>query len=77
MPLSEYIAKGVEEPVTAVGQITTATQAEDILQAGEVEVIMLGRAELRDPQWPLRAAAELDAEVAWPIQYERGKFPKN
>lgn len=76
VPLSEFVARGVEEPVTAVGQITSAAQAEEILQAGEIEVIMLGRAELRDPHWPLRAAAELDAEVVWPLQYERGKFPK-
>lgn len=77
VPLSEYVARGVEEPVTAVGQITSAKQAEEILQAGDIEVIMLGRAELRDPHWPLRAAAELDAEVVWPLQYERGRFPKN
>ena len=77
VPLSEYVARGVEEPVTAVGQITSAAQAEEILQAGDIEVIMLGRAELRDPHWPLRAAAELDADVVWPLQYERGKFPKN
>jgi 2,4-dienoyl-CoA reductase-like NADH-dependent reductase (Old Yellow Enzyme family) len=76
VPLSEFVARGVEEPVTAVGQITSAAQAEEILQAGEIEVIMLGRAELRDPHWPLRAAAELDAEVVWPLQYERGRFPK-
>ncbi len=77
VPLAEFVADRVEEPVSAVGQITTATQAEAILQAGKVEVIMLGRALLRDPQWALRAAAELDEEVSWPVQYERGKFPKN
>lgn len=76
VPLSEFVAKSVEEPVTAVGQITTAQQAEEILERGEVEVIMLGRAVLRDPYWPLRAAAELGDDVAWPVQYERGKWPK-
>ena len=77
VPLSEFIAERVSEPVTAVGQITDAQQAEEILQRGEVEVIMLGRAALRDPHWPLRAAAQLGVEVHWPVQYERGKFPKN
>jgi 2,4-dienoyl-CoA reductase-like NADH-dependent reductase (Old Yellow Enzyme family) len=76
VPLSEFVAKAVDEPVTAVGQITTAQQAEEILQRGEVEVIMLGRAVLRDPYWPLRAAAELGGDVDWPVQYERGKWPK-
>ena len=77
VPLSTFVAERVEEPVSAVGQITEARQAEEILQGGEVEVIMLGRAVLRDPHWPLRAAAELGVEVDWPAQYQRGKFPKN
>ena len=77
VPLSTFVAERVEEPVSAVGQITESRQAEEILQGGEVEVIMLGRAVLRDPHWPLRAAAELGVEVDWPAQYQRGKFPKN
>jgi hypothetical protein len=28
---------------------------------------------LRDPYWPLRAASELGAEIAWPKQYLRAK----
>ncbi len=76
VPLSEFVAERVEEPVTAVGQITEPKQAEEILQRGEVEVIMIGRAALRDPHWPLRAAAELGVDVEWPGQYQRGKFPK-
>ena len=77
VPLSEFVAERVDEPVTAVGQITEPKQAEEILQRGEVEVIMIGRAALRDPHWPLRAAAELGVDVTWPVQYQRGKFPKN
>jgi 2,4-dienoyl-CoA reductase-like NADH-dependent reductase (Old Yellow Enzyme family) len=46
------------------------------LQSGQVDVILIGRASLRDPYWPLRAAHELGAEVAWPPQYERGMWPK-
>jgi 2,4-dienoyl-CoA reductase-like NADH-dependent reductase (Old Yellow Enzyme family) len=75
VPLSEFVAEQVEAPVSAVGQITDAKQAEEILQAGLVDVIMLGRAELRDPYWPLRAAHELGVEVEWPVQYQRGKWP--
>jgi 2,4-dienoyl-CoA reductase-like NADH-dependent reductase (Old Yellow Enzyme family) len=75
VPIAEFVAERVDEPVAVVGQITTGTQAEEILQRGNVEVIMIGRAELRDPMWPLRAAAELDVEVDyWPKQYSRGKF---
>lgn len=75
VPIAEYVADRVDEPVAVVGQITTATQAEEILQRGNVDVIMLGRAELRDPMWPLRAAHELGVEVDyWPKQYSRGRF---
>lgn len=75
VPMAEYVAERIEQPVAAVGQITDAAQAEKILQAGLVDVVMIGRAELRDPMWPLRAAHELGVEVDyWPKQYKRGKF---
>ena len=75
VPIAEFVAERVDEPVAVVGQITTGTQAEEILQQGKVEVVMIGRAELRDPMWPLRAASELGVEVDyWPKQYSRGKF---
>lgn len=75
VPIAEFVADHVDEPVAVVGQITTGVQAEEILQRGNVDVIMIGRAELRDPMWPLRAAHELGVEVNyWPNQYSRGKF---
>ena len=75
VPIAEFVAERVDEPVAVVGQITTGTQAEEILQQGKVEVVMIGRAELRDPMWPLRVASELGVEVDyWPKQYSRGKF---
>lgn len=75
VPLAEYVADRISEPVSAVGQITDPHQAEQILQSGKVDVIMIARASLRDPYWPLRAAAELGVEVQWPDQYSRGKWP--
>jgi len=75
VPLAEYVADRISEPVSAVGQITDAHQAEQILQSGKVDVILIARASLRDPYWPLRAAAELGADVQWPEQYSRGKWP--
>ena len=76
VPLAEYLAEHVGEPVSAVGLITEAKQAEAILQDGQISVVMIGRAALRDPMWPLRAAHELGVELDyWPPQYNRGKFP--
>jgi len=61
--------------VAAVGQITNSEQAEQILQDGLVDVVLVGREFLRDPYLGLRAANQLDAEVGWPWQYERGRWP--
>jgi 2,4-dienoyl-CoA reductase-like NADH-dependent reductase (Old Yellow Enzyme family) len=76
VPLAQGVAAAVSQPVSAVGMITDPQQAEDILQNG-VDVISIARQSLRDPYWPLRAAHELGADVKWPWQYERGKFPKH
>jgi len=75
VPLAEYVADRISEPVSAVGQITDPQQAEQILQSGKVDVILIARASLRDPYWPLRAASELGVELKWPDQYSRGKWP--
>jgi len=75
VPLSASAHEGTGAPTSAVGLITTAQQAEAIVSAGDVEVVMMGRQLLRDPYFPLRAAHELKAEVSWPVQYERGRWP--
>ncbi|UYN98024.1 MAG: hypothetical protein KIT25_22105 [Enhydrobacter sp.] len=51
--------------------MTEARQAEDILSAGNADLVFLARALLRDPYWPQRAAEELDSGSVWPIQYAR------
>jgi 2,4-dienoyl-CoA reductase-like NADH-dependent reductase (Old Yellow Enzyme family) len=62
----------------AVGMITEPKQAEEILNSGAADVVLLARAVLRDPHWALRAAHELGVAagdgVDWPAQYERAKL---
>ncbi len=78
VPLSQEVSERVEAPVSAVGLITDAKQAEEILQTTDVDIIMIARQSLRDPYWPLRAASELGVEIDyWPNQYARGKYPTN
>lgn len=60
----------------AVGMITEAKQAEQILLDGKADVIILARQLLRNPYFPLKAAYELDVDLKWPNQYERAK-PRN
>jgi 2,4-dienoyl-CoA reductase-like NADH-dependent reductase (Old Yellow Enzyme family) len=62
-------------PTGAVGEITSGTQAEAVLAAGESDVILAGREWLRDPHFALRAATELGEPAAapWPEQYLRAR----
>ena len=57
----------------AVGYITDPAQAEQILATGQADAVLLGREMLRDPYWPLHAAARLKSDVAWPDQYLRAE----
>jgi len=55
----------------AVGMITGAEQADQIIRTGQADVVSLAREMLRDPYWPLHAAEKLGQKVAWPPQYLR------
>lgn len=58
----------------AVGLITSAEQAEDILAQGKADAVLLARELLRRPYWALHAARKLGETAApWPVQYERAK----
>ncbi|ROS76571.1 NADH:flavin oxidoreductase/NADH oxidase [Cellulomonas sp. PhB143] len=59
VPAARRVREGAGLPVSAVGLITTAAQAEQTLVTGAADAVMIGREGLRDPMWPLRAAAEL------------------
>ena len=73
VPLAARVRELAEAPVSAVGIITTGTQAEQILQDGHADVILAAREWLRDPHFGLRAASELGEDPAglWPPQYLR------
>ncbi|MDB5112182.1 MAG: dehydrogenase NamA [Mucilaginibacter sp.] len=58
----------------AVGLITEPKQANDLIQNGQADMVIMARELLRDPNFPLRAAYELGQEVKWPVQYERAKW---
>ena len=66
--------RGAGVPTAAVGMITDPRQAEQVLEDGSADVVLLARESLRDPNWPLRAAAELGATITWPPQYDRARF---
>ena len=56
----------------AVGMITEPRQAEEILQKGEADAVLIAREFLRDPYFPLTAAKALGAKIDYvPRQYGR------
>ena len=57
----------------AVGLITEPAQAEQIVETGLADAVLLGREFLRDPYWPLHAARILGVDIPWPSQYHRAK----
>jgi 2,4-dienoyl-CoA reductase-like NADH-dependent reductase (Old Yellow Enzyme family) len=71
VPAAERVRREAGIPVRAVGMITTARQAEEIIADGKADMIAMARAFLDDPHWGWHAAQTLGAEVARPVQYAR------
>ncbi|HEY3568253.1 MAG TPA: NADH:flavin oxidoreductase/NADH oxidase [Thermoanaerobaculia bacterium] len=57
----------------AVGLITEPKQAEEILENGDADLIILARELLRNPYWAQKAQRELGLPVEMPVQYERAR----
>jgi 2,4-dienoyl-CoA reductase-like NADH-dependent reductase (Old Yellow Enzyme family) len=70
---AESIKKATGILTGAVGLITDAQQAEEILLSGQADLVLLAREFLRDPYFPLTASTEIDGDLKWPVQYERAK----
>jgi 2,4-dienoyl-CoA reductase-like NADH-dependent reductase (Old Yellow Enzyme family) len=70
-PFASTIRQEVGIATGAVGFVTEAAQAEQIVATGLADAVFLARAMLRDPYWPLHAAKALGVELSWPVQYER------
>jgi 2,4-dienoyl-CoA reductase-like NADH-dependent reductase (Old Yellow Enzyme family) len=73
VPFAERVRREAGMPAGAVGLIRSAYQADQILRAGQADVVMIARQLLRDPYWPLHAARELGVDLPWPVQYQRAK----
>ncbi len=73
VPFAERIKKEVGILTGAVGLITTADQAEEILVSEKADLILIARESLRNPYFPLQAAAQQAGDITWPNQYLRAK----
>lgn len=73
VPFARAIREQADIATGAVGLITTAHQAEEIIASNSADAVLLARQLLRDPYFPLHAAKELGVEIDWPDQYARAK----
>ena len=71
---AEQIKKETGILTGAVGLITTPEQANEIIETGQADLVLLAREMLRDPRFALRAAHQLGHDITWPSQYERAKW---
>jgi 2,4-dienoyl-CoA reductase-like NADH-dependent reductase (Old Yellow Enzyme family) len=74
VPFAHRIRAETGVPTAAVGLITDAAQAEQVVADGSADVVLLARELLRNPRWPLMAAHALGASITWPPQYERARL---
>ncbi|HEY0248470.1 MAG TPA: NADH:flavin oxidoreductase/NADH oxidase [Gryllotalpicola sp.] len=72
---AQYVRSLAEVPTGAVGIITDAAQAEQIVASGQADAVLIAREALRDPHTPLRWARELGADEPelWQPQYVRAR----
>jgi 2,4-dienoyl-CoA reductase-like NADH-dependent reductase (Old Yellow Enzyme family) len=73
VPFAAQLKKETGILTGAVGMITSAEQAEQILVKEQADFIIIAREMLRDPYFPLHAAKQLGADIEWPVQYLRAK----
>ncbi len=70
-PFAGRIRRDAQIHTAAVGMITTPQQADEIVRAGQADLVLLAREFLRDPYFPLHAASALGVEWKPPAQYAR------
>ncbi|KAJ2558245.1 NADH-dependent flavin oxidoreductase [Coemansia sp. RSA 1933] len=68
------VKEGVPEMRTAaVGIITESKQAGDIIESGKADIVSIARQFLSNPSFVLSTAHDLNVNIKWNNQYERGK----
>ena len=71
VPFAAQIRREAGVATGAVGLITGAGQAAQIVANGDADVVLIARESLRDPYFPRRAAQRLGAKIDAPVQYQR------
>jgi 2,4-dienoyl-CoA reductase-like NADH-dependent reductase (Old Yellow Enzyme family) len=69
VPFARKIRCEADIMTGAVGMITDAGYANEIITEGDADLVFVGRELLRQPYWALGAEHELGAEPSWPTSY--------
>ncbi len=75
VPFAAAIRREVGIGTGAVGTITEARQANEIITSGDADLVFVGREMLRDPYWAIHAQEALRGSSTWPIQYGYAAAP--
>jgi 2,4-dienoyl-CoA reductase-like NADH-dependent reductase (Old Yellow Enzyme family) len=76
VPFAAAIRKNTGILTGAVGMITEATQANEIISSGKADLVFLAREMLREPYWALKAQQLLGQDPNWPLQYGYAVRPR-
>ncbi|SDF98156.1 2,4-dienoyl-CoA reductase [Pedobacter terrae] len=71
VPFARAIKEQVGIATGAVGMITDANQANEIIVDDQADLVIIAREHLRDPYFALHAAKELEMDIEIPWQYKR------
>jgi 2,4-dienoyl-CoA reductase-like NADH-dependent reductase (Old Yellow Enzyme family) len=69
VPFARRIRAEARIMTGAVGLITEAGYASEIITGGDADLVFIARELLREPYWAIKAQVELGEEPFWPIQY--------
>lgn len=69
IPFARQIRDEAHIMTGAVGLITEAPYANEVITSGDADLVFIARELLREPYWALKAQAGLGVEPSWPIPY--------
>jgi len=69
VPFAQAIRQRAGVMTSAVGLITEPAQAQEIVESGKADLVLLAREMLREPYWAIKAQQALGGQEAWPQQY--------
>ncbi|KAJ4253930.1 NADH-dependent flavin oxidoreductase [Fusarium torreyae] len=74
--MAESIVHGSGSRIDQKTEYVNGNNADKEKQAPQADLVLVGREFLRDTEFVLKAASDLDVQVQWPLQYLKGQNKK-